>query len=386
MPTALRGHVFSLEACDRPLRRATGGLGLSKETDADKNRKTSANGPGPARCHVDTFCGDHSSRNMDRRVLAGRFPATTFCHGSKDMPTQSRLRRAPFGSEPQGRRQSSRGHGTRRKVFGPRGTIGNSPAFQRWVVRAPFFNSPSPGRGGRALRGEGRTSRRGAEHAEKAKTGEGGKPLRSMKSSQADKISNVCRATKGKSRRSNLVPLSFSASSAPLREILFVFAGGSTKRGSPGAMPTARLSSTLRLRPEGSSPMSALRGHVFSLEACDRPLRRATGGLGLSKETDADKNRKTSANGPGPARCHVDTFCGDHSSRNMDRRVLPGRFPATTFRHGSKDMPTQSRGHGTRRQSSEGGGENLSQRRRARRESQDGGRSKTTSLDEVFAS
>ncbi len=111
--------------------------------------------------------------------------------------------------------------------------------------------------------GEGRISRRGAEHAEKAKTGEGEKPLRSMKSSQADKISNVCRATKGKSRRSNLVPLSFSACSAPLREILFVFAGGLTKRRSPcrekpgphepsypfapGAMPTARLSSTLRL-------------------------------------------------------------------------------------------------------------------------------------------
>ncbi len=334
--SALRGHVFSLEASDRPLRRATGGLGLSKETDADKNRKTSANGPGPARCHVDTFCGAHSSRKMDRRVPAGRFPATTFRQGSKDMPTQSRLRRA----------RSSRGHGTRRKVFGPRGTIGNSPAFQGWFVRAPFFNSPSPGRGGRALRGEGRTSRRGAEHAEKAKTGEGGKPLRSMKSSQADKISNVCRATKGKSRRSNLVPLSFSACSAPLREILFVFAGGSTKRFAPGAMPTAR----------PSSPKSALRGHVFSIEACDRPLPRATGGLGLSKETDADKNRKTSANGPGPARCHVDTFCGDHSSRKMDRRVPAGRFPATTFCQGSKDMPTQSRlrraqsrrGHGTR--------------------------------------
>ena len=133
--------------------------------------------------------------------------------------------------------------------------------------------------------GEGRISRRGAEHAEKAKTGEGEKPLRSMKSSQADTISNVCRATKGKSRRSNLVPLSFSACSAPLREILFVFAGGLTKRASPcrekpgphepsypfapGAMPTARLSSTLRLRPEGSSPKSALRGHVLgSLAEC----------------------------------------------------------------------------------------------------------------------
>ena len=95
---------------------------------------------------------------------------------------------------------------------------------------------------------------------------------------------------------------------------------------------------------------TALRGHVFRLEACDRPLRRAKGGLGLSKKTDAAKNRDTSANGHGPAGCHVDTFCGDHSSRKMHRRMLAGRFPVTTLcRRILKDMPTQSRGHGTRR-------------------------------------
>jgi hypothetical protein len=33
----------------------------------------------------------------------------------------------------------------------------------------------------------------------------------------------------------------------------------------------------------------------------------------------------------------------------MHRRVLAGRFPATTFCQEFKDMPTQSRGHGTRR-------------------------------------
>ena len=33
----------------------------------------------------------------------------------------------------------------------------------------------------------------------------------------------------------------------------------------------------------------------------------------------------------------------------MHRRVLAGQFPATTFCQASKDMPTQSRGHGTRR-------------------------------------
>ncbi len=114
-----------------------------------------------------------------------------------------------------------------------------TPKNTRFPERKSF--TALPGRGGRAARGEGRTSRRGAEHAEKAKTGEGEKPLRSMKSSQADKISNVCKATKDKSRRSNLVPLSFSACSAPLREILFVFAGGVTKRArlaekSPGRM------------------------------------------------------------------------------------------------------------------------------------------------------
>ncbi len=134
--------------------------------------------------------------------------------------------------------------------------------------------------GGKALRGERRISRRGAEHAEKAKTGEGEKPLRSMKSSQADKISNVCRATKGKSRRSNLVPLSFSACSAPLREILFVFAGGLTKRARLAEKSPGRMSPLIRSR--------------FRLPEV--------------------------------------------------RRVLVGRFPATTFCQGSKDMPTQSRG------------------------------------------
>jgi len=33
----------------------------------------------------------------------------------------------------------------------------------------------------------------------------------------------------------------------------------------------------------------------------------------------------------------------------MRRRVLAGRFPDTTFCQGFKDMPTQSRGHATRR-------------------------------------
>jgi len=74
---------------DRSLRRATGGCGLSNETDADKNGKTSANGHDPARCNVDTFCGGHSERRMHPTVRVGRFPATIFCRKSEGMPTQS---------------------------------------------------------------------------------------------------------------------------------------------------------------------------------------------------------------------------------------------------------------------------------------------------------
>ncbi len=125
---------------------------------------------------------------MHRRVLAGRFPATTFCQGSKDMPTQSR------------------GHGTRRERI--RGLMRPGLFSAR---RARFVKPPAKTK---------RISRRGAEHAEKDKGIRFDLRLLPFVAPQTFEIVSACEDFIERSGFSPSPVLAFSACSAPLREIL----------------------------------------------------------------------------------------------------------------------------------------------------------------------
>ena len=106
--SALRGHVFSLEACEREV-WSWGGSPLPGHLVREHLSKA----------NLSRFPDvvDLGSDRMHPMILAERFSATTFCGRSEDMPTQSRLRRA----------QSRRGHGTqRREGF----SLGKTRAFR----------------------------------------------------------------------------------------------------------------------------------------------------------------------------------------------------------------------------------------------------------------